>query len=340
MERGSTPGARGRRRILSAALGLGLVTGLAWVAPTPATAADTGNRAPFVLADPFYSGSTVTRYCLKLAYDPATISYKAVGAACSPDGVGTASQWYLTPLAAYPGYVQLESALLVGYCVEDLSTSTTPWLRRCAAGTAGQRWSIAPAGDEVSLQSARSGRYLDVNGLSVSIVTSHQTQLLVPSGTANIQFRSVYSGKCMDVDNNPGGTRVQQWTCLGAAQANQLFHVIPSGWSDSTSYPVYLAPRHTSGWGIQPDCTAKTSCPENRTPLVIDSLTGSLIAPWHIRLAAWNADGLRFQLVNYLYDTCADLRAEGAGRDDGTVIQEWECLGTNKLNQLWRITVP
>lgn len=42
----------------------------------------------------------------------------------------------------------------------------------------------------------------------------------------------------------------------------------------------------------------------------------------------------------FMYDTCADLRVEGAGRNDGTVIQQWQCLGADQRDQLWRITVP
>ncbi|CAL9471036.1 hypothetical protein SUDANB95_02820 [Actinosynnema sp. ALI-1.44] len=136
------------------------------------------------------------------------------------------------------------------------------------------------------------------------------------------------AGKCMDVTGGPGavgnGARVQLWTCLGPAQTNQHWYLLPA--EDGRSH--YVIARHSSKClDVTGVSYSNGALLQQFTCLGVDQ-TNQL---WQVRPFG---DGT-YQLVAKHSGKCAD--AKDLGIRDGTPVQQWTCLGRNQTNQVWRL---
>jgi hypothetical protein len=141
-------------------------------------------------------------------------------------------------------------------------------------------------------------------------------------GINNVEFISLYSNQCMDVvgASTADGARVQQYNCLGAAQANQIWNLVPVG---SNLYQIVsknsgkcldvIGASQADGAGIQQyDCLG----PSQSNQI------------W--RLNPMNGG---YEVISENSGKCLDIT--GASLSAGALLQQYDCLGPSQLNQIW-----
>jgi len=148
-----------------------------------------------------------------------------------------------------------------------------------------------------------------------------------------VNLRPMHSGKCIDIHApqwTENGARVQQWQCLGAHQANQLFTLIPAG---DGYYQI------TGTYGNDHKCLdVKDDSNSN----------GATVHQWECRgfgkdNQLWRlhdmGDGY-YQIISKSSGRCLDVAWENVTyvHSNGARIQQWECYGGQ--NQLWKVVSP
>jgi hypothetical protein len=142
---------------------------------------------------------------------------------------------------------------------------------------------------------------------------------------ARFQLIADHTGKCLDIAgagvNN--GDKAVQWDCLGIAQTNQQFRLIPV-----KNDLVQIVAAHTnkcldvSGVSnannaavVQWDCLGET---QTNQLWKLERKDGNIVA---VRPAHTNK--------------CLDV--SGASQANGAAVVQWDCLGPAQTNQFWRL---
>jgi hypothetical protein len=156
--------------------------------------------------------------------------------------------------------------------------------------------------------------------------------------TSHVQITSVHSGKCVDADTaSPNMERLQQWTCLGAGQTNQMWklELIQVPMTFDIGYPPLYRLRSKAD---SSKCITDSNRTANGTRLRVVACSSAM------QLRIRSLPGFQWQLMDDLaidetWDDrrCVDLDTfVGGGHQEGGPIQIWECLADGNSNQTWR----
>jgi hypothetical protein len=152
--------------------------------------------------------------------------------------------------------------------------------------------------------------------------------------SAPYNLRAAHSGKCLDVVGGPGatanGTGLQQYDCLGAAQANQMFAFTPTG--DGSTYYVKAL---SSGKCL--DVTGGVAATANGVTLQQYDCLGYAQANQRWQVVS-TGDGSSYYLKAAHSGRCLDVRGGTAAMANGAAIQQYDCLGYAQSNQRWYFT--
>jgi hypothetical protein len=149
--------------------------------------------------------------------------------------------------------------------------------------------------------------------------------------TLYFQIRARHSNKCLDLDTGSpspsgDGARVQQWTCLGPDQRNQVWRVVEN--SDGT----YTIKSLFSGTCLD----AAGAGTANGTHVQMWTCNGNVNQRWYIDFVSNDF----YYWIRPAYDTSNCLDVDTAFPDpvgDGAPVQLWDCLPNEPGNQLWRL---
>jgi subtilisin family serine protease len=146
------------------------------------------------------------------------------------------------------------------------------------------------------------------------------------------QIVALHSNKCLDVTGGiaatANGTRIQQWSCLGTSQTNQIWRLIPVG----NAFQVVAA--HS---GKCLDVTGGTGATGNDVIVQQWQCLGSGQTNQLWRLVSV---GSRFQLVAVHSGKCLDVTGGTGATGNDVIVQQWSCLGSGQTNQLWELRRP
>jgi len=166
-----------------------------------------------------------------------------------------------------------------------------------------------------------------VNSQSYPLLTD-----CIPNSQNSVQIVAMHSNKCLDVAGGTtataNGTRIQQWSCLGANQTNQIWRLIPVG----NAFQVVAA--HS---GKCLDVTGGPSATGNGVSLQQWQCLGASQTNQLWRLVPV---GSRFQLVAVHSGKCLDVAGGTGATGNGVNLQQWQCLGAGQTNQLWDLRNP
>jgi hypothetical protein len=139
-----------------------------------------------------------------------------------------------------------------------------------------------------------------------------------------------HSGKCLDVDISAAprenGSAVQQWSCLGAKQTNQLWILTAMG---GGYYQVEA--RHSRKCLDVSGVSKENGAPVHQWECKDAKQANQL---WSLRPV-----GNYYQIVAKHSGKCLDVRAE-QWDENGAIVQQWDCYGARQPNQLWSLRVP
>lgn len=154
-----------------------------------------------------------------------------------------------------------------------------------------------------------------------------------PFGIQSVYFqiRAQHSGKCLDVTGGIGatgdGVPVQQWTCLGSGQLNQLWQLVDTG--DGVTY--YVKAFHS---GKCLDVRGGTAATGDGVPVQQWTCLGygQSNQRWDLNYAGGN---YYYLSPAHAPDKCLDVTGGTAATGDGVPVQQWACLGSAQTNQKW-----
>lgn len=147
--------------------------------------------------------------------------------------------------------------------------------------------------------------------------------------TLYFQIRVRHSNKCLDLDTaspTADGARVQQWTCLGPDQLNQIWRVVENSDGTYTIKSLYN--------GTCLDAAAAGTA--NGTHVQMWTCNGQSNQRWYIDFVSNDF----YYWIRPAYDTSNCLDLDTAFPDplgDGAPVQLWDCLPNEPGNQLWRL---
>ncbi|GLY42994.1 hypothetical protein Amsp01_090170 [Amycolatopsis sp. NBRC 101858] len=158
------------------------------------------------------------------------------------------------------------------------------------------------------------------------------TRVATVYGPFNV--RAVHSGKCLDVTGGPAatgdGAPVQQWTCLGAGQTNQMWYFADTG--DGRTYDAIAV--HS---GKCLDVVGGTAAVGNGVRVQQWTCLG--YAQSNQRWALYTQDsGATTSIVVQHSGKCLDVTGGTAAVADGTPVQQWTCLSNAQTNQRWYLS--
>ncbi len=308
------------------------------LAPTTAAHADTYPPVTFLMQK---EGSD---YCLEARNDGSVTS----GRCSHPQTVARQR----IQVVRYPGtsYVYLVSAA-TGNCVFPDGYGTdagTPMVQTSCGDASAKHWTMQRSSpqheNEYSVQfiNRKSGRCLRQPRLgdTPDLGGSCSSWYLTPTGY-NYTFRPLSSAKCLDVDTWPDGgrqhgARIQQWTCLGAGQANQLWNIevqtLPGFNGGFRPAEVMLHPQHNP-----------TACLVHQqfhwNGALIEQNSCGIDSAWRFYPVDLAPENQAFKLdalhLHAAPPMCLDVK--NAALVDGTAVQLMQCDAAFQPSQRWRV---
>jgi hypothetical protein len=176
---------------------------------------------------------------------------------------------------------------------------------------------------------------------------------LTPVG-GHYNIRARHSDKCLDVDTfrdggMADGTLVQQWTCLGPGQNNQIWILeliaLPQ-WESAGAPPnvdewvrpawYELHPRHNQTMCLNHNNRSENGYRPRQEACKAWTVTSR---GWDYRPLDYTPESQFFNLVAHSSThKCLDVRNDNAGGyADGTPVQIYTCLDPGQWNQVWRL---
>jgi len=245
--------------------------------------------------------------------------------------------------------------------VEDSSTASGAALIQAGCGSlAAKRWTVEWA-DEITVRfrNRHSGLCLVAGGgwLSAprqgSCGAVADEWFLTPVG-AHYNLRARHSDKCLDVDTfvdggMAAGTLVQQWSCLGPNQANQVWILelqrLPrwefAGAAPNIDYWVEpalyeLHPQHNPTMCLNHDNRGSNGFRPRQGVCPAPEVTSR---GWEYYPLDYSPENQVFNLFSYSSTRkCLDVRNDSAGGyADGTPVQLYTCRDPGQWNQVWRL---
>ena len=155
-----------------------------------------------------------------------------------------------------------------------------------------------------------------------------------------MNLRVSSSNKCLDVTGGTGatgdGVRIQQWTCLGGGQTNQIWKLHRVAIASTGAVLFQVIAKHSN---LCLDVTGGTGATGNGVPVQQFECRG--LGQWNQLwyLTSYNG-GATYNLRAWHSDKCLDVTGGPAATGDGVRLQQWDCLGAAQSNQLWHQTTP
>ena len=150
------------------------------------------------------------------------------------------------------------------------------------------------------------------------------------------QVVSQNSGKCLDVVgvSTADGAAIQQYSCLGAGQTNQIWSLVPNT-NLPTSGPIYYEAVSKNSQ----KCLTVPGNSQNDNTLIQQISCASTNTPgqyWQLT----SPSGTSFyqfqpQSASTSHSECLDVL--GVSMANGALVQQYNCLGASQLNQIWRV---
>lgn len=236
-------------------------------------------------------------------------------------------------------------------CLEVANSSTANGAairQKTCNGGLNQRWMLQTAekGPTVRFRSVHSDKCMWIAGDNSAVVQEDCDDVgefhILPMGYG-LRIQSLWSGKCLDVNNTMAyfGAKVQQWTCLGGGQTNQIWNLtiqnLPAVGGGNLAYTSRW--RRGARYIIRPLYTNMSIAPH---PTGWDN--GSWVRqidydandPWQWwELYPDYNYGLFFRIKWGQYNVYCLDQHNGSGNVNGAHVQLWECHGDR--NQSWWI---
>lgn len=149
------------------------------------------------------------------------------------------------------------------------------------------------------------------------------------AATIFYNIKVAHTNKCLDVDNTGGGIgngrKVQQWSCLGPNQHNQIFTLVPVAGTDRVKIRAVHSGRCLDVFNLNTNNGADV--------VQWDCLDNAKNQEWSFVFDG----GSRYLIKSALNGKCLDVDTFGGGTANGTRVQMWPCLGNSQLNQRWTL---
>ena len=156
-----------------------------------------------------------------------------------------------------------------------------------------------------------------------------------PATREEIGFNIIpkHSGKCLDIPApnwTKSGTSLQQWDCYGLGQLNQWWRLIPAGngyYQIAGTYRNRHKCLDVEGYSTSNGASVKQyNCHGKSNQL------------WRLR---YMGNGY-YQIISKHSGKCLDVTWDSITHPNtnGARVQQWECIGSNQPNQLWRFLHP
>jgi hypothetical protein len=209
-------------------------------------------------------------------------------------------------------------------------------------GLAGAVACLAPFGGTAAAAAPTAQDTVSVTGLPPAAGGVSARHEKSPDGVRAVygpfNVRAQNSNKCLDVRGGTGatgdGSPVQIWDCYGAAQTNQQWYFQDTG--DPFVYNLIV--RHS---GRCLDIAGGTGAVYNGNIAQQWGCLGYYQTNQKWLLSEYTVDGRTIYKLNAMHSgKCLDVTGGTGAINNGTQVQQWDCLGDAQTNQRWYLTTP
>jgi hypothetical protein len=213
-------------------------------------------------------------------------------------------------------------------------------LGACLAGLVGAFVCIAPVAGATAVAATGAGAASVVSLPPADTGDGRQANAVdgVTALYGPFNVRAQNSNKCLDVAGGTGatgdGAAVQIWDCYGAAQTNQQWYFQETG----DPFVYNLIARHSNKCL---DIAGGTGAVANGDVAQQWGCLGYYQTNQKWYLSSYTADGRTIYQLNAMHSgKCLDVTGGTGAIDNGTRVQQWDCLGNAQTNQHWYLTSP